>query len=192
MFLFKCCKKVVASQFISHMRENKLERSSNLLIKWAIALNQHCCECITMCYVHWMMEGVWCWYCWTCRRRSTQWIMASYYRVSRSALVFRALPTFGLSLTSPVVHSSSKSEILVLLIVNWPAVFPRGPCWAQSYTWCIPLLSELSCVTTVSGFTCTRTTLNCNLAWRPLKWRMLCLRALGLKFVCVSWTNGCF
>ena len=33
-------------------------------------------------------------------------------------LVFRALPTLGLSLTCPVVHSSSKSEILVLLIVN--------------------------------------------------------------------------
>ena len=36
--------------------------------------------------------------------------MASYYRVSPSALVFRALPTLGLSLTCPVVHSSSKSD----------------------------------------------------------------------------------
>ena len=35
-------------------------------------------------------------------------------------------------------------------------------------------------------------TLNCTLAWRPLKWRTLCLRTLGLKFVCVSWTTGCF
>ena len=94
MFLSKCCEKVVASQFISHLRENKLEE----IIKWAIALNQHCWECITMCYVHWMMEGVWCWYCWTCRQRSAQWIMASYsyYRVSPSALVLRALPTLGL------------------------------------------------------------------------------------------------
>ena len=107
--------------------------------------------------------------------------MASYYRVSPSALVFRALPTLGLSLICPVVHSSSKSEILVLLIVNWPVVFPRGPCWAQSYTWSIPLLSELSCVAMVSGFTCTRTTLNCTLAWRPLEWRTLCLRALGVN-----------
>ena len=69
---------------------------------------------------------------------------------------------------------------------------PRSLCWAQSYIWSIPLLSELSRVAMVSGFICTRTTLNCTLAWRPLKWRMLCLRALGLKFVCVSWTNGCF
>ena len=36
--------------------------------------------------------------------------MASYYRVSPSVLVFRALPTLGLSLTCPVVHSSSKSD----------------------------------------------------------------------------------
>ena len=44
-----------------------LKRFSNPLIKWAIALNQHCCDCIRMCYVHWLMESVWCWYCWTCR-----------------------------------------------------------------------------------------------------------------------------
>ena len=31
---------------------------SSLLIKWAIAPNQRCCECITMCYVHWTKEGV--------------------------------------------------------------------------------------------------------------------------------------
>ena len=84
-------------------------------------------------------------------------------------LVFRALPTLGLSLTCPVVHSSSKSEILVLLIVNWPEVFLRDPCWAQSYTWSTPLLSELSCVAMVSGFKCTRTTLNGTLAVKTTK-----------------------
>ena len=76
---------------------------------------------------------------------------------------------FGLSLNCPVVHSSSKSEILVLLIVKWPAVFPRSLCWAQSYTWSLPLRSELSCVAMMSGFICTRMTLNCTLettAWR--------------------------
>ena len=81
-------------------------------------LNQHCCECITMCYVHWTMEGVRCWYCWTCQQRSIQWIMASYYRVSPSDLEFKVLPTPGSSLTCPVVHSSSKLEILVLLVVH--------------------------------------------------------------------------
>ena len=75
----------------------------------------------------------------------------------------------GLSLTCPVVHSSSKSEILVLLIVNWPEVFLRDPCWAQSYTWSTPLLSELSCVAMVSGFKCTRTTLNGTLAVKTTK-----------------------
>ena len=112
-----------------------------------------------------------------------------YFRVSPSALVIRALPTLGSSLTCPIVHSSSKSETLVLLIVNWPAVFPRGPCRAQSYTWSIRLLLELSCVARVSDFTCMRATLNCTLAWRPLKRRTLCLHAIGLKFVCVSWHN---
>ena len=72
MFLSKCCEKVVNSFPICE--KINLKRSSNPLIKWAIALNQHCCECITMCYVHWMMEGVSYWYCWTCRLRSTQWI----------------------------------------------------------------------------------------------------------------------
>ena len=46
MFLSKSCEKVAASQFISNLRENKLEEISIWLIKWAIPLNQHCCECI--------------------------------------------------------------------------------------------------------------------------------------------------
>ena len=56
MFLSKCYEKVVNSFPICE--KVNLKRSSNPLIKWAIALNQHCCECITMCYVHWMVEGV--------------------------------------------------------------------------------------------------------------------------------------
>ena len=42
----------------------------------------------------------------------------AYYRVSPSALVFSALSTLGSSLTCSIVHSSSKSETPVLLIVN--------------------------------------------------------------------------
>ena len=145
-----------------------------------------------MCYVHWTMESVWCWYCWTCQQRSTQWITANYYRVFPSALVCRALPILGLSLTCPVAHSSSKSEIHVLLMVNWPAVSPRGQCWAQFYTWSIPPLSELSYVAMLLGFICMRTILKRTLAWRPLKRRTLCLRALGLKLICVNWTSECY
>ena len=179
MFLFKCCEKVVASQFISHMRENKLEEIIQCAYKvghstesaqlWVnndvlCALDDGRCVMLVLLDLSAAFNTV------------DHGILLSR-AVSPSALVFRALPTLGLSLTCPVVHSSSKSEILVLLIVNWPAVFPRGPCWAQSYTWSVPLLSELSCVAMVSGFTCTRTALNCTLTWRPLKWRTLCLRA---------------
>ena len=194
MFLSKWCEKVVASQFISHLREKKLEEILQSAYKVGhstestlsrvhndvlCALDDGRCVMLVLLDLSAAFDTV------------DHGILLSR-AVSPSALVFRALPTLGLSLTCPVVHSSSKSAILVLLIVNWPAVLPRGPCWAQSYTWSIHLLSEVSCVGMVSGFTCTRTTLNCTLAWRPLKWRTLCLHALRLKFVCVSWTNGCF
>ena len=56
MFLSKCCEKIINSFPICE--KINLKTSSNPLIKWAIALNQLCCECITMCYVHWMIEGV--------------------------------------------------------------------------------------------------------------------------------------
>ena len=56
MFLSKCCEKVV--NLFPFCEKINLKRSSNPLINWAIALNQHCCECIRMCNVHWMMEGV--------------------------------------------------------------------------------------------------------------------------------------
>ncbi|XP_068756827.1 uncharacterized protein [Montipora capricornis] len=118
MFLSKCCEKVVASQFISHLRENKLEETFQSAYKMGhstesallrvhndvlCALDKGRCVMLVL---------------WICHQRSTQWTTASYYRASPPALVFRALPTLGLSLTCPVVYSSSKSDILVLLIVN--------------------------------------------------------------------------
>ena len=59
MFLSKCCEKVVASQFIFHLRENKLEETFQSAYKMghsteSALLRVH----ITMCYVHWTKEGV--------------------------------------------------------------------------------------------------------------------------------------
>ena len=45
------------------------------------------------------------------QQRSVQWITEFYCRVSPVVLVCEVLPTLGLSLTCPVAHSSSKSEI---------------------------------------------------------------------------------
>ena len=43
MFLSKCCEKVVASQFISHLRENKLEEIFQSAYKVGHSTERHCC-----------------------------------------------------------------------------------------------------------------------------------------------------
>ena len=118
MFLSKCCEKVAANQFISHLRENKLEEIFQSAYKVSHSTesallrvhNDVLCALDDGRCVMLVLSDL--------QQRSIQWIMVSYYRVSPSALVFKALPTLGLSLTRPVVHSSSKSKLLVLLIVD--------------------------------------------------------------------------
>ena len=118
MFLSKCCEKVAANQFISHLRENKLEEIFQSSYKVSHSTesallrvhNDVLCTLDDGRCVMLVLSDL--------QQRSIQWIMESYYCVSPSALVFKALPTLGLSLTRPVVHSSSKSKLLVLLIVD--------------------------------------------------------------------------
>ena len=59
MFLSKCCEKVVASQFISYLRENKLDETFQSAYKMGHSTESALLrENITMCYVHWTKEGV--------------------------------------------------------------------------------------------------------------------------------------
>lgn len=191
MFLSKCCEKVAASQFISHLRENKLEEIFQSAYKVG-----HSTESALL-WVHYDVL------CALDDERCVMLILldlsAAFDTLEHGILLSRLSQCVGVqdsAFTWFESYLSSRSQFVQIrdtcssdrqLTCGFPQGSVLGPILYLVYTF----LSEVSCVAMVSGFTCTRTTLDCTLAWRPLKWRTLCLRALGLKFVCVSWTNGC-
>ena len=163
MFLSKC-EKVVASQFISHLRENKLEEIFQSAYKVGHSTESALLR-VHNDVLRALDDG-------KCVMLVLLDLSAAFDTVDHGILLSRLSQCIGVqgsAYTWFESYLSSRSQFVQIRDTSssdrqLTCGLPRGLCWAQSYIWSIPLLSELSCVAMVSGFICTRTTLNCTLA----------------------------
>ena len=187
MFLSKCCEKVVASQFISHLRENKLEgifqsaykvghstESALLRVHNDVlcALDDGRCVMLVLLDLsaafNTVDDGILLSRISQCigvQDSAYTWLKS--YLSSRSQFIqIRDTSSSDRQLTCGLPQGSVLGAILYLVFTSSLGAILRPWCW----------------VSHVRG----RHSTVPYLARRPVKWRTLCLRALGLKFVCVS------